>query len=133
MVFRKVEEARGNRVGNSAFYREDTDTPRKSYMNVEDPLRHSAIRPFIPFISKPAFQDEKVIENYLVHFGNGSAEAYYAIASGNRRLSRAIIQHVSSGGRSTFNHLHEEVLKVINYSWFSVYINLTHFYCFLIV
>jgi hypothetical protein len=81
-------------------------------MNVEDPLRYSAIRPFMPYVSKPTFQDRKVIENYLVHFGNGSAEAYYAITAGNRQLGGAIIQHVSTGGRSTFNHLHEEVLKV---------------------
>jgi hypothetical protein len=84
-------------------------------MNVEDPMRNSALRPFMPYISTPTFQDPKVIDNYLVHFQNGSSEVYFAIASGSRLLAKSLLERANGLGRSTFNHLHEEVLKVIHF------------------
>lgn len=66
------------------------------------------------YISKDAFRDEKVIENYLVHFSNGPRDVYYAAAAGSRLLAKSLLQHANVSGRSTFNLLHEEVLQVIN-------------------
>jgi hypothetical protein len=85
-------------------------------MNVEDQMKYSEIRPFMTYISTPVFQDEKVIENYVVHFKNGSSEVYFAVASGNRLLAKRLLEEANKMGRSTFNHLHEEVLKVTIFS-----------------
>lgn len=81
-------------------------------MNVEDQIRASKLRSFMPYISKDTFRDENVIANYLVHFSNGSHDVYYAASSGSRRLAKSLLEHVNLTGRSTFNLLHEEVLKV---------------------
>lgn len=108
---RRVEESRGNRVGNSAFYRDQNSN--RTFMNLENQIQGSSLHSFMSYISKDAFRDKKVIDNYLVHFNNGSYDVYYAVASGSRRLAKSLLAHVNSTERSTFNHLHDEVLKVI--------------------
>lgn len=88
-------------------------------MNIEDQMRYSDMRPFMPFVPTETFRTAHVIDNYSVHFKNGSHEVYFAAASGSRLFAKNLLQHAKSLGRSTFNHLHEEVLSVIHIAQFS--------------
>ncbi|KAI7902907.1 ankyrin repeat-containing domain protein [Cokeromyces recurvatus] len=108
-AFRQVQESRGNRLGNSAFYK---DRMNKTSMNLEDSIKNCEIRPFIHYITRDVFKDVDVIENFLVRIQNPSLSVYFAIISGNRILAHMLIEEANKvEGRTTFNHLHHEVLK----------------------
>ncbi|KAK4515576.1 uncharacterized protein ATC70_010527 [Mucor velutinosus] len=112
--FRQVQESRGNRLGNSAFYGKGGNSlPRKSYMNVEDSIGESGLSAYMPYINKDVFKKSEVINNFLATItGNEAKNIYFVVASGNRVLaSQMIEENVKSMGRNTFNHLHEQVLK----------------------
>lgn len=102
-------------MGNSAFYdKSEGSLPRKSYMNVEDSMGETGISSYMPYINKDIFKKPEVINNFLTTLeGNEAKNIYFVVASGNRVLaSQMIEEHVKSMGRNTFNHLHEQVLKV---------------------
>lgn len=105
-----MEEARGNRVGFSAFYRNENS--RTCLMNPESGFESSDLHLFLPYMTKAAFREKRLVKNYASHYDNGSHEVYYAAASGSRLLTRYLLENVNNSGRSTFNQLHEDVLKV---------------------
>ena len=105
-------------MGNSAFYgKSEGSLPRKSYMNVEDSMGETGISAYMPYINKDIFKKPEVINNFLTTLeGNEAKNIYFVVASGSRVLaSQMIEEHVKSMGRNTFNHLHEQVLKVTSF------------------
>ncbi|CEP17999.1 hypothetical protein [Parasitella parasitica] len=112
--FRQVQESRGNRLGNSAFYGKSTGSlPRKSYMNVEDVMKETNISDYMPFINKEIFKKTDVINNFLNIETVESNKFYFVVAAGNRTLAGKLLdRNVEISDRSTFNHLHQEVLKL---------------------
>lgn len=111
-LIRRVEESRGNRVGNSVFYKDGNS--KKTFGNLENYIEESWFGPFLPYVSKDLFCDKKVISNCIDHFEPGSRDVYYAATSGNRKLTSYILASIiNDGRRSTFNSLHKEVLEVI--------------------
>lgn len=101
-----MQESRGNRLGNSAFY---ADTNNKAtFMNVEGSITDCNIRPYLPYITDDVFTKPAVIDNYMNFESDNVLSAYYAANAGNRRLALKLIKL----NDRTFNHLHQEVLKV---------------------
>jgi hypothetical protein len=81
-------------------------------MNVEDNVSHCSLRNFLPYISKDIFQRTDVVENCVALKKGGSIGVYIAVMAGNRLLASKLLEYVKNvEGRSTFNHLHEEILK----------------------
>ncbi|KAL7332977.1 hypothetical protein PS15p_201946 [Mucor circinelloides] len=111
--FRQVQESRGNRLGNSAFYGKSVGSlPRKSYMNVEDTMGDTGLNAYMPFINKDIFKKPEVINNFLSIERNEALKIYFVVASGSRVLASQLVEdHIKSTGRNTFNHLHQQVLK----------------------
>jgi len=109
-----VQESRGNRLGNSAFYGKSVGSlPRKSYMNVEDTMGDTGLSAYMPFINKDIFKKPEVINNFLNIERNEALKIYFVVASGSRVLASQLVEdHIKSTGRNTFNHLHQQVLKV---------------------
>ncbi|KAI8979262.1 ankyrin repeat-containing domain protein [Mycotypha africana] len=108
--FRNVQELRGNRLGNSAFYKGAANS--RSYMVVEDILYKCKLRSFMPVISKDIFQVMGVSDLYVNCITSDSLSLYFAVSSGNRLLSTKILEQMQQNtGRQTFNHLHNELLK----------------------
>lgn len=112
--YRQVQESRGNRLGNSAFYGKSVGSlPRKSFLNVENGMAQTGLNAYMPFLNKDIFKEPDVIDNFMNIEPCGPFEVYFVVASGSRMLASKLIQHrVDLSGRSTFNHLHLEVLKV---------------------
>lgn len=83
-------------------------------MNVEDFMGETDLSAYMPYINKDIFKKPEVINNFLTTIGGHEAKnIYFVAASGSRVLaSQMIEEHVKSTGRNTFNHLHEQVLKV---------------------
>ncbi|KAG1079853.1 hypothetical protein G6F42_023583 [Rhizopus arrhizus] len=111
--FRQVQESRGNRLGNSAFYGKSVGSlPRKSYMNVEDTMGDTGLSAYMPFINKDIFKKHEVIKILLNIERNEALKIYFVVASGSRVLASQLVEdHIKSTGRNTFNHLHQQVLK----------------------
>lgn len=83
-------------------------------MNLEDNITSSSLRDCLPYVSKDIFQKIDVIDNYVALKTASSLGVYIAVMAGNRLLASKLLEHVQQvQGRSTFNHLHEEILKVI--------------------
>lgn len=102
-----MQESRGNRLGNSAFYANPNN--KETYLNVEGDVTDCEIRHYLPFITRDVFKNPTVIENYISFAGDYVSSMYYAANAGNRLLAHALIDL----GNGTFNDLHREVLKVI--------------------
>jgi hypothetical protein len=82
-------------------------------MNLEDFMSHCSIRCFLPYISKGIFQKTEVVDNCVALVNGGPLEVYIAVMAGNRLLASKLLEHAKKvKGRNTFNHLHEEILKV---------------------
>lgn len=82
-------------------------------MNVEDTMANTGISAYMPFINKDIFKKPDVINNFMNIESNESLKVYYVVASGSRVLASKLLDGcVDSAGRNTFNHLHQEVLKV---------------------
>lgn len=110
--FRKVNESRGNRQGNSAFYREPVTDP----MNIEYRRRKPQQNEMtvLSTLTKTQLTDHPHVMDtlYLAKCNGliGLDLIYYSVASGNHLLAAKIIEdHTHT---TWFNHLHINTLKV---------------------
>jgi hypothetical protein len=106
-----VQESRGNRQGNAAFYQSIFGS---SGMTPENTLYQCKfLREFMSFIAKPVFKDKDVIDGFIELGGRQeSLSVYFSVAAGNYELAARIIEAGDNYFGHNFNHLFAETLKV---------------------
>ncbi|CAO3639521.1 unnamed protein product [Cunninghamella echinulata] len=114
-AMRKVNESRGNRQGNSAFYRESIPDPMNvEFIKVRDSkFTEMTVLSCLTHTNLTCLPN--VIENlYLTKCNNlaGVDLVYFAVASGNNILASKLMEEYKQ--MPWFNHLHIDTLKLIN-------------------
>ena len=113
--FSKVNESRGNRQGNSAFYRNslknqlEVDIARLNEglqsITILNALQNTDLDPDMADFIKTGLTGYRPWSMFVEQKG-----FYFTVASGNWAVAGAIIQRIQY--RSGFNHLHTNVLTV---------------------
>ncbi|KAG0800420.1 hypothetical protein G6F22_002250 [Rhizopus arrhizus] len=117
MAFRQVQESRGNRQGDSAFYHGSNVMCQeyKLQLDIDFQLSREVIKGFMSHITKPVFQEMSTINSFKANIYDSSYPRciYYTVEAGSRKLACELMQ-TDSFGRTTFNTLHVETLKFVD-------------------
>ncbi|KAI8333682.1 ankyrin repeat-containing domain protein [Chlamydoabsidia padenii] len=100
---KQVNESRGNRQGNSAFYR----TASYEDFNLDYKCHPDNMDEYLSLLHSPLIEQSSVI-NCLHQFGTGGDFVYHVVASGNINLSVKLMDDVKEA--SGYNMLHHAVL-----------------------
>jgi hypothetical protein len=105
LVYRQVNESRGNRQGNSAFYH----TAGHEDFNVDYKFHPDYMDECLALLHTPLVETPSVL-NCLLQFNSNSYFLYYVVASGSHTVAVKLLDEKKDS--SGFNMLHHAVLLV---------------------